>query len=382
MLKLLFVIAVLLLASLISSQETILQERLSISSTDCNNPRIVSHDGRLFVVWQGKKEERTRIFFRERVNQIWGPEIILDRSERGNNTDPQIALDDDGNPHVVWTFSDPRVSAVYYAFRLKDEWFFPDSLSETSNMNCEFPDIGVETGTNRVFVVWQEGRGSKYAIMCSTQDKKGRFVTIRVSLPDAQGYNIYPQIFLSPTPVIVWYGLRDSDFALHAALLNIQTEIWMRYEPAGFENIPGNRLPFIMTDDQGIFHAVWYDSDGSTDRIFFRRQGDSSLEKVMIVDDSPQWMNSIPTGVVGPDKTIYICWRGESIFGGQIFLAMGKGLTNPCSFQESRLISDGQKLFYTQLDCSADGDLGVDIVWVSSALDGGDGSVYFRQFLK
>lgn len=381
MARLLFVV-VLLMTSLSFAQESILQERLSIASKDCTNPRLVSKEDRIFVVWQGKIDERNRIFFRERRNGNWDPEIILDRSEWGNNTDPQIALDDEGNPHIIWIFSDPEISAVYYAFRLKEEWMFPDPLTQTPDKNCEFPDIGIETGTNRVFAVWQEGRGSKYAIMCSTQDKNGRFITIRISRPDSKGYNIYPQIFLSPTPVIVWYGLRDSDFALHAALLNIQTGSWMCYDPSGLENIPCNRLPFIMTDDQGLFYAVWYDSDGSTDRIFFNRQGDSSLDKAVIVDDNPQWMNSIPTGVVGSDKSIYICWRGESIFGGQIFLATGSARTNPCTFQESQLISDGQKLFYTQLDCCANGNLGVDIVWVSSALDGGDGAVYFRQFLN
>lgn len=364
------------------AQKSHFQERISIVSNHCSNPRVASCRDRIYIVWQGVKEDRARIFFRERLNREWGPEMILDRSEWGNNADPQIALDDNGNPHVTWIFTDLESSAVYYAFRLKNEWFFHAPLTQTSDKNCEFPDIGVESGTNRVFVAWQEGRGSRYAIMCSTQDNKGRFVKTQVSRPDARDYNVYPQIFLRPTPVIVWYGLRESNFALHATLLNLQTETWMRYDPAGFENIPSNRLPFIMADEEGLFYALWYDSDGSTDRIYLRPQGDSSRGRTVLVDDNPRWMNSVPSGVIGSDGTIYACWRGESIFGGQIFAATAKGGTHPRSFHESQLISDGQKLFYSQPDCCLGGEHGVDVVWVSSALDGGDGAVYFRQIFK
>jgi hypothetical protein len=94
-------------------------------------------------------------------------------------------------------------------------------------------------------------------------------------------------------------------------------------------------------------------------------------------------------GVVSQRGRIYLCWRGESIFGGQVFLTSGAGeypsrlpknlFGEQVRFEEPTLVSDGQKLFYTEPDCTPDAAGGVVVVWVSSALDGGDGAVYMRS---
>jgi hypothetical protein len=89
-------------------------------------------------------------------------------------------------------------------------------------------------------------------------------------------------------------------------------------------------------------------------------------------------MNSLPMGVVSKRGRIYLCWRGESIFGGQVFLTSGDG-ESPIKFEEPTLVSDGQKLFYTEPDCAPDAAGGVVAVWISSVLDGGDGAVYMRS---
>jgi len=375
-------ILLLFLSPFVLAQETSLQERISVTGSGCSNPRIiVNGSDESFAVWQGITDARSRIFFRERKGKTWGSEILLDRSEWGDSTDPNIALDDKGNPYVVWSHSDPETSSIQYAFRLKNEWIYSQPLRESRDKNCEFPRIAIESGTNRVFAVWQEGRGSQYAIYSATQDSSGRFVPIQVSRRDLRGYNVYPEIFIAPTPFVTWYGVNDSNFVLRAGLFNMQTEEWMRYDPAGFEKLPANRLPFLMTDSEGLLCAVWYDSDGSTDRIYFARQEDPSAGAGRIVDDNPERMNNTPAGIAGRDKKVYLCWRGESIFGGQIFLKIGASQANVFDIRESRLISDGQKLFYTQPYCHPYKDGSAGLVWISSALDGGDGAVYYRNIL-
>jgi len=370
--------ALFFMAASIPAQTPAVQERISVSATDCSTPRVTGNDrGDIFAVWSGKLGERSRIFFRERKGEMWGPEIVIDQSEWGNNTDPVMAVDGQGNPCVVWAFSDPELTAVYYTLRINGEWLPPLALRESREKNCEFPDIAVEMETNRVYISWQEGRGSSYAVFCATQNDEGGFVPEKLSSPDDTGYNLYPRVFLAPTPFVTWYGVGESDFILHASLWNIQSEKWMRYDPAGFERLPTNRFPSILSDPGGNLSAVWYDSDGSTDRIYFARQGEPGYGRGGIVDGNPERMNSLPTGAIGPDGEVFLCWRGESIFGGQIFLAEGAMMSNP-GFEESRLVSDGQKLFYTQPDCALlpDGDLAM--IWSSSAMDGGDGAVYFR----
>ena len=362
-----------------AAQEASLQEKVSLKASSCSGPRVaVNAEQQVFFVWEGLLEGRSRIFFRGKNGPDWEPETILDGTEWGDNTEPSITLDDHGNPYVVWTFHDQECSSVYYTFRLRNSWVQPVLLRQSGENNCEFADIAVQPGTNRIFVTWQEGRGSRYAIYAATQDKGGKFVTEQVSAPEHAGFNSFPQMAIAPTPFLTWYGSGESDFLLHAALFDLQTEHWMRYEPSGLERLPANRLPFLMPDEQGTLFAVWYDSDGATDRIYFRRQGDASSDKGLIVDGNPERMNNLPMGVVSLQGRVFICWRGESLFGGQIFLTSGEAVSGS-EFQESQLISDGQKLFYTEPDCAPDPQGGVAVVWASSALDGGDGSVYYRH---
>ncbi len=354
------------------------QERISSIASNCSNPRvIVNASGDTFVVWQGSHKGRWRIFFRELQKGKWRDETLIDRTDAGDNTDPAIALDDKGNPHIVWVLTLPGHSEVRYAFRLQGEWIYPGALHTSLDKNCEFPEIAVQPETNRLFITWQEGRGSRYAIFCATQDRKGRFTSVKVSSPLARGYNLYPQIFIAPTPFVTWYESGESDFILRAALFNIQTEKWMRYDPDGLENLPANRLPFLTSDLEGLLYALWYDSDGATDRIYFARQGDASTAAGSVVDDNPKQMNNLPAGKVSRDGQVYVCWRGESIFGGQIFIMKGNALTG--EFKESNLVSDGQNLFYTHPSCAIAPGGSISIVWVSSVLDGGDGAIYFRH---
>ena len=373
-------IAFLAVSFCLGADESSLQERISQAASDCSSPRVVmSRDSDIFVAWEGILEDRSRIFFRNKRGGRWGPETIIDRSPWGDNTDPAITLDGEGNPHIVWTFSDQETSSVHYAFRSGNKWFYPEALRQRSDVNCEFPDIAIQKDNNRVYVCWQEGRGSRYSIYIASGLKNGEFDARRLSRVGNQTYNIYPEIFIAPTPFVTWYGFEGSDFALRAALFNIQTQEWMRYDPAGLEYLPANRLPFLMSDQKGVLYATWYDSDSATDRIFFSRQGDLASGKGVIVDGNPDRMNSLPSGIVGADGEVYLCWRGESIFGGQIFFTKGTYHSDHFEFEESRLVSDGQKLFYTQPDCCLDAEGGTIIVWVSSFMDGGDGAVYYRR---
>ena len=136
-----------------------------------------------------------------------------------------------------------------------------------------------------------------------------------------------------------------------------------------------------MSNSEGLLHALWYDSAETSDRIYFTRQNDPGRGRGIIVDDNPERMNNMPSGAVGLDNRVYVSWRGESIFGGQIFLTTGNFQYSRWEFSESRLISDGQKLFYSEPDCQPYDDGTVGIVWISSALDGGDGSVYYRRLV-
>lgn len=359
-----------------NGQNDPLQQKASIRSIVCSQPRVAMTDNRIIFVWRGYLENRSRILFREKSDSDWSQEIPIDRTEWGNNSDPALALDEKGNPHIVWSFCDEEVSVIYYTRRIENNWLTPVVIRQLRGKNCEFPCIAIQPSTNRVFVAWQEGRGSLYSIHAAVEDGKGRFPEEQISPSGRQGFYTSPQIFISDEPVMLWFGSASDDFSLYAARFISRTEKWMSYKPDGLENLPCNLLPQLSAGEDGNLHAVWYDSDGNTDRIYYGRQYDENKCIGTIVEQNQNNINNLPFLSISPAGRAGLCWRGESISGGQIFYSSAK-INNGITFNQPQMVSDGRKLFYTE-PVSALNDKGdAVIVWTSHALDGGDGGVYF-----
>jgi hypothetical protein len=354
--------------------------KISVRSSQNANPKIcVTADQRIYVVWEGLDEGHSRIFFRENRDGEWQDELMLDPVTDGDDMDPAIAVDVKGNPHVVWIRKQMAGTAaertiVIYAYRLGQEWIIHGAINPNSDCNSEFPVIAVASDT-RVLIAWQEGRGTDYDILSATQDRGGDFAIIKVAGWKADHYNLYPEVFLSNPPLLVWYEAVNTDFILRKASFQIGNFSWKSEPIANFDRLAANRLPYILADNGGeTFFGLWYDAERSGERIFLGVQDPETRGEGQIVDDNPARSNRLPSGAIAEDGTIYTCWCGDTLYGTQIFVLEGNG----DYFSPSIMVSDGEPLYYSHPHIAIRGASTVYVVWSSNALDGGDGGIYFN----
>jgi hypothetical protein len=363
------------------AQEIGKPQKVNSLAASCTSPKIVTAGTAVYVVWQGMYQGQSRVFFRERRDGVWQNEMLLDSSPDEENFDPTITTDVKGNPHIVWVSRTPRkedavigTSKIHYAYRLRTEWLFPEPISVVTGQNSELPAIAVEE-KGRVFIAWQEGKGTSYDIYCATQDKSGMFRKTLVSELSNKRYNLYPQVFLAPKPFIVWYEADRDSFALRGATFYEPAINWEEFPLPNLNQLPCSRLPVLVQDKLGVLLATWYDSWDSNDRILLGIQEAATRGKGSIIDDQPQRQNAFPAACVGPDNMIYVTWSGEGKDASQIFLTRGDGI----GFSPSILCSDGEKGFYSSAQVAVDTTTTAHVVWYSDTLNGGNGGIYLSS---
>lgn len=96
-------------------------QNISASITANYTPQIALDAwGSPHVVWTGQDGTTSRIYYSENTGSGWSAPENISGTLPGSPVDdklPQIALDDDGNPHVTWTGNDGAVRRIYYSER-------------------------------------------------------------------------------------------------------------------------------------------------------------------------------------------------------------------------------------------------------------------------
>ncbi len=119
---------------------------ISRTKTSSYTPSLDVRGDRVAVVWKDSIQGNNwDIMYRERVGDAWG-EILNLSDTPGYSDDPQVAIDVQGNVHVVWEES----WHIYY--RMKDpsgHWSPPRDLGPGS-----LPQIGTDVQGN-VYVIWE-----------------------------------------------------------------------------------------------------------------------------------------------------------------------------------------------------------------------------------
>ena len=127
---------------------------ISRTETHSSGPSLDVRNEFVVVVWSDSIQGNNwDIMYRERVGDTWG-EILNLSDTPGYSDDPQVAIDVQGNVHVVWEES----WHIYY--RMKDpsgHWSPPQDLGPGT-----LPQIGSDAQGN-VYVIWEGIGGPPYS---------------------------------------------------------------------------------------------------------------------------------------------------------------------------------------------------------------------------
>ncbi len=350
--------------------------KISGDESSCRNSKTISaSENILYFVWDGIHNEKRKIFFREMISDKFSEVMILDPDPHSENSEPEITVDEKGNPHIVWVSKINEVSLLYYAYREKGRWIFLSNIYQTSNKNIESPVIGIKPDGNTVFLAWQAGKGINYNIFSAIKNISDNWAIYKLSIDSDKHYNLYPQIFMNPSTSVFWYESTDSGFILMGLKYDENMKIWNQADLDGLGKMAFKRLPVIMMDNTSKLAGVWYDSLNSLDKIFLGIQNYKEGIGIQVNKNSP-FNESQPFGIFAGDRSIYLTFLNAD--ENQVYFNLGILENQNVKFLDSSVrVSNAKPGFYSNPRITLAQNK-IIIVWCSDLKGGGDGAVYIK----
>ncbi|NVM29837.1 MAG: right-handed parallel beta-helix repeat-containing protein, partial [Candidatus Helarchaeota archaeon] len=277
---------------------------------------------------------------------IWSASTLISTISTSYCYSPAIAVDNDNNIHVVWEDVTNILGAgTYYDIFYKywnattKVWSGHTGVYDlvTSNSShvydCENPDIAVDNDGNVHVVWWDEnegfGDGPGYDIFYKCWNRTtGVWGSVEVVSLEATGNGYGPSMAVDPSGNVhvVWYDYTDlhgagTDGDIFYRFKNSTTGIWYgQINNTDVLKTSGNSYyPAIVADDQGNIHIVWYDSDstfgaGTDYDIFYRywnvtTQAWSGPNPFVISDYAASQSSYYPEIATDNASNIYVVWQ-------------------------------------------------------------------------
>jgi hypothetical protein len=247
-------------------------ERLTLSADSSQLARptaraiAVDSQGDLHIVWSDSRDGGTEIYYKRRHAGGWGPDTRLTVAS-GASTDPAIAIDGLDRLHVVWSDERDGNAEIYYKSYEGALWGTDQRLTSTMSSRSDCPAIAADRSTNHVVVIWHESENS----------------------------SIYIRRFSGST----WY----SAVRLYYGALN------------------GSATPTIAADNSGHFDAAWVEYHGNTNLIAHRRHNGSAWEGRDTLA-AAAYLGG-PSICAGPGAALHLTWHdqrpGNALGGFEIF---------------------------------------------------------------
>ncbi len=280
------------------------------------------------------------------ITASWSKPIVISDDTTGWNDDvsknPDIAIDGDGNVHVVWQDdTDGEWGAdteIMYANHTGAGWsnitVISDDLTGWNDGASEFPSIAIDTDGN-VHVVWRDVTdgewGTDWEIMYVNQTDAG-WSNATVISDDVTGWNNntswYPRIAIDhfKNVHVVWEDSTDGEWGTDTEIM------YVNYNGAGWSNATvisddvtgwnnqSSSNPSITFDGIGNIHVVWEDStDGEwgidTEIMYTKYTGAGWSNATVISDDATGWNDDVsknPDIAIDGDGNVHVVWQDDT----------------------------------------------------------------------
>ncbi len=235
-------------------------EEVFRSSTPVRFPCLGVHpDGRVYALWTSENW----IWFTRRVGDGWGePEEVF------GGTQPHMAVDTQGDVHLVFVKAFDRRFQVYYTRYSEPGWMLPYDISRTRGIS-QHPRVAVAPEEGLVYAVWED---------------------------DTPGF---PSIYYAYNPEGQWIN----------------------------GPVPGTRgwRPSITFDGEGALHLVWESAipRGRGDDVFHAQVTPRGWTLAENLSDSPRTDSALPVVAGGPGDTVHVVW--EERFGNRSAIGYSAG---------------------------------------------------------
>ncbi len=313
-------------------------EVVSTEQTDDSGiPTIaVEEDGDVHVAWNdwtnysGAGTDRD-VFYKWRDSGLgtWNPTVVVSNASADSSKVPDIAVDTDGNVHVVW-----YDQSDYNGSGTDDDVFYrrlnatTDTWTETQVLSTfwgENPSIGVDPMGN-AHVVWKEYLGGKYEVVYRCWNiSTDQWSTAEIISTDSSGEPWYPEIAVDPGGHlhVAWTEPSTADNSgpdedLFYKRWNTTTRNWTSIEVVSKESNWSSYTHGIAADSKGNAHFAWVETLAPDAGIYYSHWNATtgnwtSMEKITT---ESAFLGFNPTIAVNGAGYPHIAWEDRTNYSG------------------------------------------------------------------
>ena len=259
-----------------------LADNISPDGQDASDPEVAMDDnGNAIIAWYQSDGSNKQIFMSEYRSGTWShPADLTDKiSPDGQDAyDPQVAMDDNGNAIIAWYQSDGTKMQIFMSEYRSGGWAYPADLADNISPDGEHvsdPQVAMDDNGNAI-ITWAQSDGSNWQIFKSEYRSGGwshpASLADNIS-PDGQDAYIVcsPQVAMDDNgnAIITWEQWNGSNWQIFKS--EYRNGTWTH--PAGLaDNIsPDGQIayyPSVAMGNNGNAIITWAQSDGINEQIF------------------------------------------------------------------------------------------------------------------
>lgn len=148
----------------------------------------------IHVVWFDETPGNDEIYYKKSTDggTTWSTRRLTWNS--GVSVNPDIALDSNGDIHVVWQDFSPGNAEIFYQKSTDGGTSWSSKRLTWNSSSSEFPDISVDS-LGDIHVVWQDDSpGNGEVFYKKSADDGVSWMTKRLTLTNTQGNSTYPAL--------------------------------------------------------------------------------------------------------------------------------------------------------------------------------------------
>jgi len=241
-------------------------------------PNIASDsDGNIIAVWEQFDGTRYNIWANRYTGSGWGTAELIETSNAGDAINSQIAMDSNGNAIAVWEQSDGSHRSIWAKRYTPGSGWGTMQLIKTDNAgNASNPQIAIDANGNAI-AVWEQTNGTGFL---SRKDiwtnhyttNSGSWGTAQLIETSNAGSAEFPQISIDANgnAIAVWVQYDGTRYNIWANRYTLGTG-WGTAELIETDNAGYASDPQIAIDANGNAIAVWRQYDGTRYNIWANR---------------------------------------------------------------------------------------------------------------
>ena len=244
---------------------------------DASNPQIaIDANGNAVVVWQKYNGDHNNIWSSRYSASAasWSTPTYISNGV-GSAVNPQVAFDADGNAVAVWYQDDGNTNIWSNRYTASTGLWGTAALIETNGGYAYNPQVAIDANGNAI-VVWYQDVGYPYHIWSNRYTAStGLWSGAAPIQTDPSGNAIHPQVAIdaSGNAVAVWQQYDDvgNRYNIWSNRYTASTGLWGTAVLIETDDAGWATQPQVAFDASGNAVAVWQQSDGTRYNIWSNR---------------------------------------------------------------------------------------------------------------